>query len=88
MGFYHDIRGFTSNSAKKSMIFTEYCRSKAIQISLFNRKFEKAWLSAFREFDSCIIKKVLAGLIKPVLFLSNFSFYYLVIFSDIWYNYE
>ena len=25
-----------------------------------------------REFDSCIIKTVLAGRIKPVLFLSNF----------------
>ena len=40
-----------------------------------------------REFDSCIIRKVLAGRIKPVLFLSSFSFYYLVIFSDVWYNY-
>ena len=35
-----------------------------------------------REFDSCIIKIVRAGRIKPVLFLSSFSFYYLVIFSD------
>ena len=40
-----------------------------------------------REFDSCTIKKLLAGRIKPALFLSNFSFYYLVIFGDIWYNY-
>ena len=36
-----------------------------------------------REFDSSIIKKVLTGRIKPVLFLSSFSFCYLVIFSDI-----
>ena len=36
----------------------------------------------FREFDSCIIKIVRAGRIKPVLFLSSFSLYYLVIFSD------
>lgn len=35
-----------------------------------------------REFDSCIIKIVRAGRIKPVLFLSSFSLYYLVIFSD------
>ena len=35
-----------------------------------------------REFDSCIIKIVRAGRIKPVLFLSSFSIYYLVIFSD------
>lgn len=37
---------------------------------------------AAREFDSCIIKIVRAGRIKPVLFLSSFSLYYLVIFSD------
>ena len=36
-----------------------------------------------REFDSCIIKIVRAGRIKPVLFLSSFLLYYLVIFSDI-----
>ena len=35
-----------------------------------------------REFDSCIIKIVRAGRIKSVLFLSSFSLYYLVIFSD------
>ena len=35
-----------------------------------------------REFDSCIIKIVRAGRIKPVLFLSSFLLYYLVIFSD------
>ena len=40
-----------------------------------------------REFDSCIIKKLLTGRIKPVFFLSSFLFYYLVIFSDVWYNY-
>ena len=40
-----------------------------------------------REFDSCIIRKSLTGRIKPVLFLSNFWFYYLVIFGDIWYAY-
>lgn len=38
--------------------------------------------AATREFDSCIIKIVRAGRIKPVLFLSSFSLYYLVIFSD------
>ena len=37
---------------------------------------------AAREFDSCIIKIVRAGRIKPVLFLSSFLLYYLVIFSD------
>ena len=30
------------------------------------------WPLRGREFDSCIIKTVLAGRIKPVLFLSNF----------------
>ena len=39
-------------------------------------------LGNIREFDSCIIKIVRAGRIKPVLFLSSFSIYYLVIFSD------
>ena len=39
-------------------------------------------LGATREFDSCIIKIVRAGRIKPVLFLSSFSLYYRVIFSD------
>ena len=39
-------------------------------------------LGTAREFDSCIIKIVRAGRIKPVLFLSSFSIYYLVIFSD------
>ena len=36
-----------------------------------------------REFDSSIIKETFAGHITPVFFLSNFSCYYLVIFSDI-----
>lgn len=40
-----------------------------------------------REFDSCIIKKLLTGRIKPVFFCQVFLFYYLVIFSDVWYNY-
>jgi len=28
------------------MIFTGYCQKQAARISLFNRNFEKAWLSA------------------------------------------
>lgn len=45
------------------------------------RELEKHY-NVLREFDSCIIKIVRAGRIKPVLFLSSFSLYYLVIFSD------
>ena len=41
-----------------------------------------AFIRSGREFDSCIIKIVRAGRIKPVLFLSSFLLYYLVIFSD------
>ena len=54
--------------------------AKVRKTSLFDKK-------RTREFDSCIIRKVLAGRVKPVFFLSSFSFYYLVIFSDVWYNY-
>lgn len=45
-------------------------------------KVKQEWMQKTREFDSCIIKIVRAGRIKPVLFLSSFSLYYLVIFSD------
>ena len=46
-------------------------------------KISRGWKNMnAREFDSCIIKIVRAGRIKPVLFLSSFSLYYLVIFSD------
>ena len=47
-----------------------------------NDKFPVKSTTEAREFDSCIIKIVRAGRIKPVLFLSSFSLYYLVIFSD------
>lgn len=50
--------------------------------SLFWKELEKEVPALIREFDSCIIKIVRAGRIKPVLFLSSFSLYYLVIFSD------
>ena len=33
-----------------------------------------------REFDSSIIKKTFAGRINPVLFLSNFSFLYMLFY--------
>ena len=45
MSLYHDCEEITSSLAKKSMIFTGYCQKQAARISLFNRKFEKAWLS-------------------------------------------
>lgn len=48
----------------------------------FGVAFWKSLFVGIREFDSCIIKIVRAGRIKPVLFLSSFSIYYLVIFSD------
>lgn len=44
-------------------------------------------VKAAREFDSCIIKKVLVGRINPVLFLSNLLFYCMVIFGDMCYTY-
>jgi len=45
MLLYHGSREITSHFAKKSMIFTGYCQKQAARISLFNRNFEKAWLS-------------------------------------------
>lgn len=51
-------------------------------ISFLGDLFVGALRAVAREFDSCIIKIVRAGRIKPVLFLSSFSIYYLVIFSD------
>ena len=36
--------------------------------------------SVAREFDSSIIKKTFAGRINPVLFLSNFSFLYMLFY--------
>lgn len=46
MLLYHDCEGIASNSTTKSMVFTGYCQKYATQISLFNKNFEKAWLSA------------------------------------------
>ena len=37
----------------------------------------------FRVFDSLIMKKMLTGPIKPVLFLSKFLFYSIAIFSNL-----
>ena len=37
-------------------------------------------LGLIREFDSSIIKKTFAGRINPVLFLSNFSFLYMLFY--------
>ena len=39
--------------------------------------------SEAREFDSCIIKKYLAGLINPAFFMSNILFYFIVLYSII-----
>lgn len=45
MSLYHNCEEIASHFAKKSMIFTGYCQKQTARISLFNRKFEKAWLS-------------------------------------------
>ena len=42
--------------------------------------FAKERLFYTREFDSSIIKKTFAGRINPVLFLSNFSFLYMLFY--------
>ena len=67
MLLYHDCEEITSNSAKKSMIFTGYCQKEAARISLFNRKFEKAWLSAL------IFKFSLAAYASSALSNSKFQ---------------
>ena len=38
-----------------------------------------------REFDSCIIKNYLAGLIKPAFFMSNFMFLYVLVYNSVVY---
>lgn len=40
---------------------------------------------ASREFDSCIIKNYLAGLIKPAFFMSNFMFLYVLVCNSVVY---
>lgn len=61
-------------SDRESIIF--------VPVALQDEKKVRELSALAREFDSCIIKIVRAGRIKPVLFLSSFSIYYLVIFSD------
>ena len=39
-----------------------------------------------REFDSCIIQKVLAGRIKPAFFVSNILFLCMLFYGIMWYN--
>ena len=36
-----------------------------------------------REFDSCILEKVLAGRIKPAFFVSNILFYCIVFYCNV-----
>ena len=48
-----------------------------VLIILMTLAFAYIWYNVYnirikREFDSCIIKKVLAGRIKPAFFVSNF----------------
>lgn len=38
----------------------------------------------YREFDSLIKDKLIAGRIKPAFLLSNISFYYIVFYCNIW----
>ena len=38
-----------------------------------------------REFDSCVIQKVLAGRIKPAFFMSNFPFFYVLVCNSVVY---
>ena len=38
-----------------------------------------------REFDSRIFKKVIAGRIKPAFFMSNFSFWYVLVCNSVVY---
>ena len=40
----------------------------------------RLWAGFAREFDSSIIKKTFAGRINPVLFLSIFSFLYMLFY--------
>ena len=49
------------------MIFTGYCQKEAARISLFNRKFEKAWLSAL------IFKFSLAAYVNSPVLSSKFQ---------------
>ena len=49
-----------------------------IKVMLYAMRFLLA-----REFDSCIIKKYLAGLINPAFFMSNILFYFIVLYSII-----
>ena len=87
---YFSISCYIGQTPITFYILPTFCRTFVVFKIYFTLKTAcfQDFFKERREFDSCIIKKVLAGLIKPVLFLSNFSFYYLVIFSDIWYNYE
>ena len=67
--------GSSRNAMSSAVNFTENAPASDFPVNRFGRE-------SSREFDSCIIKIVRAGRIKPVLFLSSFLLYYLVIFSD------
>ena len=44
---------------------------------------EFEYFFVIREFDSWILKKVIAGRIKPAFFMSNFSFYYVLVCNSV-----
>ena len=44
---------------------------------------EEFWEMLTREFDSCILEKVLAGRIKPAFFVSNILFYCIVFYCNV-----
>ena len=61
---------------------TQVQLSEQLQISIsYLSKIEASGCT--REFDSWILKKMLAGLIIPAFFVSNFLFYFIVLSSNI-----
>ena len=55
-----------------------------VQVKIFSSPispFSSLWYDTWetREFDSCILEKVVAGIDLPAFFVSNFMFYLVVI---------
>ena len=77
-------RFFLLTTVKDRIIHTHKRNARTIySLSSFLFMCIPKFFQSNREFDSWILKKVIAGRIKPAFFMSNFLFYYVLVCDSV-----